>query len=251
MYPATAVPKRPLILAILLAACGGDDDPQPDAATPDAAAPDAEVPIIDAAPPDAPGLCAGQLLFHGDYVDWDSTDKMFRGVCSADVVEVGNKANTAETAPNGRGVLCLTPGVDADIRYTGGAPGNCVDDLAMTMLFATDADVIALGQFTARGLTPARADTLIVDELGLGSRDTADAIVIVDMGVPGATVDIGATYEQSFVLTDGVRTLFANVDPTGGTTTVTVTPPTGMACDGRASLPVQADRISFTKYACE
>ena len=241
-----------LLIALVLPACGDDDDAPPDATIPDATVPDVEVPVIDAAPPDAPGPCAGQLLFHGDYVEWDSTDLDFTGMCSADLVEVGNKTNTSETAPNGRGVLCLPPGADADVRYAGGAPSpNCTDDLALTMLFAVDADVAAIGPFTARGLTTARADTLIVDELGLGSRDVTDAIVIVDLGVTGGTVDIDATYEQSFVLPDGVRTLFANVDPTGGTTTATVTPPGGMICDGRATLTLQANAISFANYACE
>jgi len=226
---------------LLIASCSGDDDD--DAASIDAAQlPDADVPDAVPPTPDALVLCPGELLFHGDYVDWDSTDTMFKGVAGATMTEVGNPSNTYETHPNGRGILCLTPGLDTAVEFAHAD--------YLTMLFGVSAEVTARGTFTSRGLKPDRADALFTDDFSL-TRDPAAGQLVVYTGLAGATVEIGNSYEGAFPLPDGVRTFFANVDLTGDATTVTVTPPAAETCVGRASVPLAAGVLSYTMYACQ
>jgi hypothetical protein len=79
--------KRFLGLAVLLAACGGDDN----------------MATVDA----RPDPCAPEMQFTGEYVDWDSTETMFKGVFAAHFTLDSDPAKTTMTAPNGRFILCV------------------------------------------------------------------------------------------------------------------------------------------------
>ncbi len=61
------------------------------------------------APVDA--LCGADLLYTGEYVDWDSSDDEFLGIFNADwSVNGDTHAHSSEkTPPNGRFILCVDP----------------------------------------------------------------------------------------------------------------------------------------------
>ncbi len=227
-----------VVMLLAFAACGDDDDDSGtpiDAATPDAAA------AIDAGTPDAGGLCGAEFLFTGDYVDWDSIEADFDGVEFAEFVEVGNDANTAMTAPNGRIIMCIASGEDFDVLATQG------EYLPMRFGVSVAAEGIAL--FQARGARPARMDTFYTDDLGL-TRNTALTTVVVNAPAD-ATVAIDAANEGSVTYDLDPRfRVFGNV-AIGADVNLTVTPPAGQTCQHRASIAPVADGISYTHVACE
>ena len=159
--------------------------------------------VVDAAPADASGLCdgAGEQLFTGDYVNWDSTLEAFLGVFDAEVFPVGQPERTVRTAPNGRSLLCLGPddGDELDVAFS--------HPSYLPLVFAVDVAAVAEVGYTARGLTPARAASLFSDELSL-TFDPAAAQVIVDLrqadGSPftGATLAIAAAGAGGVFSTD-------------------------------------------------
>lgn len=222
-------------------------------------------PVSDAGPddaaPDASGPCPGELLFTGGYVDWDSTNQAFDGVEFATLLEVANPQNTAMTAPNGRGALCLPAGVVSLVDFFQGE--------YLQLRYTVSPQATALGGFEMRGLTQARADALFADDLGLG-RDPSKAQVLVAVqvypeGIPaaGAQVTLGNESAGAFVnngtgryvagnaVTSDYFVLFANVDIVGtGKTQVSVTPPQGMTCVGPDTIELVADAISATTFGC-
>lgn len=251
---------RPVILALLglslFAACGDDSGGQADARPIDAAPPDAS---IDSGP-DAFERCPGAMLFSGDYLDWDSSDAMFKGVFDATVTNIATSA-TAQTAPNGRWELCVpaATAINATITQADYLP----------VRYTAAADVIAAGAVSTRGLEPARADTLF-GTVGL-TRDAADAQVLIEVRshpslspVVGATVALtGATPDGTYAVDTAwalqVETMtgaagymfFANVPVGGGSTGISVTPPVGTTCVGPAQIPLVAGEISAASFACD
>jgi hypothetical protein len=245
---------RPLLAVLLVLAGCGDDDGSADA---DAGA-RADAARADAAPPDAYDDCPGRLTFTGDYVDWDSTDTMFKGVFDAEVAPVGAPAQAVHTAPNGRSILCVPRGADLDVDFT--------QSSYLPVRFGADATVAATEIYTVRGLTPTRAAALF-GELGLA--DDLAALVMVDVRtadrapLAGAVVSLSAGGTAFVATADGawVRgatllegggsvVLFAKPTLGDGTTGVTITPPTGVACDARSTIPTIAGGIAFTLAAC-
>lgn len=213
-------------------------------------------PVADASTGDA-GPCGSQLLFTGEYIDWDITT--FQGIFDATVSEVGNPDNAASTAPNGRVVLCLPADRRSVVAF--------VHDDYLPLRYTLDPSS-ALDVFSLRGLTPARADELFATELGL-ALDSASAQVLVEVrarsdGAPavGAAVTLGnvsaggftdggdGVYRPGDTVTSGASILFANVDVVGGSTTVTVTPPTGMTCSGPDTLALAAGEVTVATFTC-
>jgi hypothetical protein len=231
---------------------GEDDDDDADADGDDAAPPDA-------GGPDAFTPCPGELTFTGEYLDWVTDTPIF----DATLTDAADPSNTAATAPNGRGVLCLARDVDADVRF------EHADYL--TLLHAVDAaDAASHGTFFSAALTPADADALYADELFL-ARAGGAATVIVDIrtypgGAPAAgaeaslqsahtgafTHDGSGTFAAGATVGDDPIVLFTNVAIGDGSVTVEVTPPPDApSCAGRVVVPVAAGGISFAPWSCE
>jgi hypothetical protein len=99
--------KRFLGLAVVLAACGGNDN----------------MATVDA-PPDP---CMPEMQFTGEFIDWDSTESAFKGVFAAHFTLDADMSKTTMTAPNGRFILCVpasdglaTVAPDPSSGYVGG-----------------------------------------------------------------------------------------------------------------------------------
>jgi hypothetical protein len=259
-----------LVLAVVLGAvgcgaCGDDDD---DGAVPDAQVdgPVSDAAIPDAAPIDAFEVCPGAELFTGDYRDWVTDAALF----DATLTEIGNETNTAATAPNGRGELCLESGSQADVRFTGGCPGGDCGPAAdyLALVHGYDSTAQQVGSFFAPGITGTDADALYEDELSL-TRDSGSATVMVDVreypggtALVGTTVSINVARDGAFTrdsggvwtagatITDDPVVLFANAVTGSGSVGITVTPPAGYTCAGRTTMTVEADGVSVTAYSC-
>lgn len=245
------------LIAVAVSACG-DDGGGADAAPIDGPLIDA-VAAVDAVP-DAASLCPGQTVLTGEYVDWDSTAASFLGVFDAQVVEVGDPGNMARTAPNGRVVLCVDSGVKVDVTYT--------HPSYLPLRYAAAAEVIPLGGFSTRGLTPARAVTLAT-ELGVVSLTDTQVLVQVhdfatDTPVSGITVGLADVtgFEKAFAMDGsgawvesatsgaGGYVLFVNVIDDNAAATLTFS---GGTCAGRgdsSDLALVADGITATTIAC-
>lgn len=240
-----------------LAGCGSDDSPASDAAPP---AVDAG---RDAGPPvDAGGPCrAGEVLFTGSYQDWDGNSAGPTNTLGT--VVAGAQSSFTINAPNGRVVLCLPAAGTSVVSFTHD------DYLPLRYTF----DPASAGTaFDIRGLTPGRADELL---MGLGVtpdpqlahvfvavRMATDNPEAVGAAVTGARVALGNaaagtfTADQAGVLGAGdtlagdAFVLFANTELGGGTTTVTVTPPQGLLCTGPETLELAAGELAATTFAC-
>lgn len=241
----------------VLAGCPADDAAQIDASpgTSDAGP--------DATPPDA-GLCAGEALFTGSYVDWDGNSSGPTNTLGTEVAQVDDpSASVSIDAPNGRVVMCLPADTRAVVTFTH------PDYLPLRYTFEPAAAGTA---FDIRGLTPDRADEIFT---GLGlARDPllAQVLVYVRMetaspeavgaAVQGARVSLGnasappytdvgdGIYGAGDTLIDGAFVLFPNTELGDGTTAVTVTPPDGMTCAGPDSVAVAAGETAVTTFAC-
>jgi hypothetical protein len=240
------------VLLVVAVACG-EDEPGPDASI--------QPPVADSGP-DAFNLCPGQLTFTGDFVDWDSTPTTFKGVFDATLTELGNTSNTAHTAPNGRGVLCVASGTDTVVEFT--------HSDYVTMRYSADADVVPRGPFSMHGLTPARLTQLFAEELKL-TPDGGDALVIVELRqYPAGDPVIGATVVAASGAADGAFTpgtdgtyaagnqtaddayvLFANTPISSGKVSISVTPPNGVTCTGRNEIEAVAGQVAATTFSCQ
>lgn len=58
-----------------------------------------------------------EMQVTGEYIDWDSTPAMFRGILGATFTLRSDPTKTASTAPNGRFILCV-PAADGIIDIT-------------------------------------------------------------------------------------------------------------------------------------
>lgn len=242
-----------IVAALVTGGCADDSPGDPDAAP----APDA---LADAALPDAGGACPGQLVFTGEYVDWDSTEQAFLGVFDATVAEVGNAQNSAQTAPNGRAILCLPAVADSEVSFT--HPDY------VPVLYSVGAQANAAVPYAVGGLEPARMAELFsgwgrtVDggaaQLEVEVRGAADgepfigALVTLGNAAAGAfTADAAGDFVPGNQLTDGAHVFFANVEVGAGTSTVTVTPPAGASCTGRDSVELAAGQIAALLFVCD
>lgn len=251
---------------VLAAACGDDGQPAADSSLPvvdangtaDARLGDARVhdARVDAFVP-----CFGQQLFTGEYVDWDSTPKSFLGIPDTTVAEVGNETNSVTTAPNGRAILCLNNGVNADVSFT--------HTDYLPLMFSAHADVTTRGNgYSTKGLKPTRA-TQLASELGLGAlsgtqvlvevrnMNTGAAGVGVTVGLVGQTVgaayamDAAHQWSPGDVVLAGGFVLFTNVADTNGEVTLSVSPAASETCTARTTVTLQDGGIAATSVHCE
>lgn len=245
--------------ALALAGCGDDGpgDGPPDAARPDAATP------VDAAPPDVP--CPGEALFTGSYQDWDTNSAGPPTTLGAVVAEVADPDNAITiSAPNGRvPKLCLPADETSQVTFT--------KDEYLPLRYTFDPETVGTA-FEIQGLTPARADELFT-ALGL-TRDPLMAQVMVAVryetdnpeavgsAVEGARVALGNASAGTFTpddvgvlgagdtLAGGAFVLFANTEIGSDTTTIAITPPTGITCAGPDSVALRAGEIAVTTFSC-
>lgn len=253
---------RSCLCVLPLAGCGSDNSPATDASPPRV---DGGVDAgLDAGGELDAGVCRGQTLFTGSYQDWDGNSAGPSNTLGTVVAQADDAQNSITiNAPNGRVVLCLPAGEPSLVTFTND------DYLPLRYTFEPASAATA---FDIPGLTPARADELLT---GLGiTRDPLLAQVIVAVrtetdnpeavGAPveGASVtlgnasagtftaDDGGVYGAGDTLAGGSFVLFANTEPGSGTTTVTVTPPTGLVCTGPERLDLVAGEIAATTFAC-
>ncbi len=228
--------------------------------------------VADAAPdgaPDAFERCPGQTLFTGEYIDWDSSVSNFHGVADGTVTDVTDSSRTDQTSPNGRWEVCVPSATDGLFSFT--------QTDYLPLLYTMNADSIAIGIPTVRGLTPARADELF-SAMGGPTRDTGKAQLMIDVRrypadtpVEGATVNIGSTLNDgawardatagltaSATTTAGGLIWFINVNTTpaqlgdvGREVQITVTPPGGTTCVGPATVHVEAGKMAAASFACQ
>src|SRR5690349_3062874 len=96
---------------------------------------------------------APPLTFTGAYQDWDSTNENFVGIFEATVTEVGDAANTASTAPNGRVTLTLPGSGITEVTFVQDVDGY------LPARYTVEPAAAALGAFEVHGITEARVAT--------------------------------------------------------------------------------------------
>jgi hypothetical protein len=226
--------------AMFAAACGACGSSGP--AKPDAM-PDGKPDAGDA------GMCAGELLFTGAYVDWDSTDTNFHGISFATWKVEGSTdaSQMTTTAPNGRVVMCIPASGRSNIKVT-----PMSGDTHLPAHFTADPAVFADGSiFDVRGITAARAGTFFTAE-GIGSYDAGKGNLLVEqLGTPVALTFSGGTVGAVLTSPDGLTwdtssppmnqkyTLFANVQISG-------TPHLAGAKTGNGDVPMLAGELTIT-----
>jgi len=162
------------LLALVPVAACGDDGGGPDAAPIDALAPDT-----------LPG-CGADVLFTGEYVEWTSTETEFRGIFEA-LFTIDRTSRTDLTAPNGRVILCLTPGPMVRITATKADHTPAV--------FLADPEVFtpAGSTFTSRGLTLSERDANYGALMTGLSFDATRAQVLVEKRGAAAGFELSGT----------------------------------------------------------
>lgn len=227
----TALPAT-FCLALVAAACS-DDTVTPIDAPVDAA--------IDAV--DAQG-CGSDFLFTGEYLDWDSNPSAFVGVFEARWTVRGDASRTGLTNPNGRVELCIVPAATSTIDVTQAA--------YLPAIFVAQPTVFqSPGMFfSSKGLKTDRALTFY-QSLGLTFDATRAHVLVQKQGTPmslsltGGGTAFAADNVDDVTWTAGSSgglVLFANVDPAGGTATLSA----GAAFVGPTSLPLEAGKLTIT-----
>jgi hypothetical protein len=238
--------SRPAVLVslvALLAACGGDDDGGSSA---------------DAGGGGAADAAAG--------VDAGAADAGDEDLCRG--------SNLTASAPNGRAVLCLPAGGDAQVRSTRDAYLDRLDTLAGD---AVEAAAAAAQPYPLDVMDAVAADTLLA---ALGpERDGNDSLLLVSVvtypdGQPlvGASVSIDVVDNDGAfardakgafaaspgaAIEDGRVLMFANVALTGGAedgrAAITVTTPDDYdgTCVGPASVELVAGGVAGALFACQ
>jgi hypothetical protein len=256
----------------LLAACGGDDDGGSPADAGGGGLSDAGVDAGsgDAGAADAgDDLCPGELTFEALVADAESS----MPVIDVEVAQVGG-SNLTASAPNGRAVLCLPAGSDAQVRSTRELYLDRLDTLSADALAAAAA---ASQPYPLDVMDAVAADTLLA---ALGpERDGNDSLLLVSVvtypdGQPlvGASVSIDVVdNDGAFArdasgdfaaspgaeVEDGRVLMFANVALTGGgqegRAAITVTPPEKYdgTCVGPASVELVAGGLAGALFACQ
>jgi hypothetical protein len=194
------------------------------------------------------GSCGDQLLFTGEYVDWDN-DTTFCGVFNATFAVPGGTTDT--TAPNGRfggrGNLCISRTGTTIVDITpAAAMSECTVPLSTYPLagvaFADPTVILAGAFFSGRNITVAREGSLGV------TLDPAKAHVFVHIDQGARTIALAAAHGAPQAIADktwgagdtGHEVFFPNVDLGGGTTALTVT---GGAAIGAGDIPLVANKI--------
>ncbi len=215
-----------LLLALVLAACGGDDDGGEQ----------------DCTWPDPEALCAGAFAFESFVTDLETGDAAF----DVAVSQRGEADVTTTSAPNGRAVLCLTA-ADAELQSLEAAyltRRDTLDECAV-------ARAAQAGQpYPINLLTAEFADQV----LGATTRDETMSQVLISVrsypdGTPqdGAGVQLDVEHDAVIQVEGGF--LFANVP--GSEVGLTFTEPDGVDCVGPATIALEPGGISGAMFACE
>lgn len=215
-------PARSAAFLVLLCACGGDAAPR-DATTPD----------IDN------GACGSMLRFTGEYVDWDS-GATFCGILGAQLQVPGGGAASV-TAPNGRFDLCIpdAPVVLVDITPPA-APSQCTTPPQTYVLpgiaVANKAVILAGGSWSGRAFGMARQTV----------NPTKAQVFVHVNGTPGPVSIAAAHGPAQARMNDtwspgetGQDVFFPDVDPAGGTTTLSAG-----AAIGTGPIPLVAGKMT-------
>jgi hypothetical protein len=216
---------RSAALLVIVCACGGDAAPR-DATTPD----------IDN------GACGSMLRFTGEYIDWDS-GAAFCGILGAELQVQGGGATSA-TAPNGRFDLCIP---DAPVTLVDIKPPTTASPCAMPqpppatytlpgIAVANRAVILAGGFWSGRGFV-----------MGRQAVDPTKAQVFVHVNGTPRAVSIAAAHGTAQARMNdtwapgetGQDVFFPDVDPTGGTTTLSA----GTAI-GTGPIPLVAGKMT-------
>jgi hypothetical protein len=223
------------VLAGCAASCSDDDSPATDAAVD---APDA---AIDAPAGDA-GPCPGEVFFTGTYSVWTSTNG-FPGINAATWTVRGDAARTAQSAPNGRIILCLVSSGVSTLDVTASNYLNAI--------YAADPAVFqpANTAFAVKGLMTADANTFY-QTLGTTFDQAAGHVLVEKLGAPipltlgagGTAYAVDSHDDNTWTAgNSGTFVLFTNV-PIAAQTTLTST----SAFMGPTSLPLEAGKITIT-----
>jgi hypothetical protein len=195
-----------LLVGLGLAACG-DPEVVPDAA--------------EALPPDASDICgAAATWFKGEYLDWDSTTAMFAGIKNATFTLAEDTTHVAHTLSNGRFELCASDATEFLVDIVPPATKHYIGGTVVATKDATGADAtISLRAFTKeRG------------EGGPFAFDTSKAQVYVVVLGQARAVEVSGIHGSPFQWTGtqwrsgatGTHVYFPNVDPSGGSTKVSI-----------------------------
>jgi hypothetical protein len=236
MTPHRRSARRPLAplasLALALGGCSGNPQKPADAAIDTVVAGD--------------GPCGAETFFTGELVDFFNADTTFCGIFMASLQVHGDASRTGTTNPNGRFQLCLAPAATTQVDVTPPTGMSECSNPRSTyavpgMLIANKAVIDAGGLISARSFTVAKAPSFAFDAA------KAQVFVHVD-GTPRA-VSITGTHDASQVWNGSVwaagdtaaDVYFPNLDPTAGTTAVTVA---GGAI-GTGSVPIAAGTFTY------
>lgn len=221
-----------VLVAVALAGCSDDAPSDPVDAAVDVAI---DTPSIDAAG------CGADLLFTGEYVEWNSTTADFHGIFDARFTLVDD-GRSAATAPNGRVILCIPP--TGALRITATEAGHT------PAVFQVDAAVFtpAGSSFTARGLATISRNA---DYGALMTGLTFDAsrahVMVEKRGTAQPFALTGATQRFAYdgaAWTDadqGELVLFPNVPVGSGTATLSST---GGAFVGPTTIELVAGQLT-------
>lgn len=190
---------------------------------------------------------APDVLFTGEYVDWDSTDTTFCGIFNAKWTVRGDDTRTDMTNPNGRFQIMVPGGVTSLVDIVPAAvDSECLSPTshyAMPGIAVADPAVIAAGQLqSARNFTVMRQATLGV------TIDPTKGHVFAHVDGTPAPVSVSPANDapQRWDGTawgagaQGINVLFSNVTP--GSANVLLE---GVTATGGGSVPVEAGKITY------
>ena len=179
---------------------------------------------------DTPPVDAAPVVFMGEYVDFLSTETTFCGIFNSKWTLHDMPSVTDMTNPNGRVSLTLPPMPRWQLDITPPTMGSeCTMPPGQTYdvpgIAIVDAQVVAMsGEYSSRAYS-----TTVAQTFGF-MPGLAQVLIHVD-GTPRA-VQIAAPHAATQAFTEaggwaagdtGDNVFFPNVDPSGGTTMVTVT----------------------------
>jgi len=211
---------------------------------------------IDAVPDTFPdtfddGTCGADVLFTGEYVDWDSSETTFCGIFAATWQLHDHPTTTAATSPNGRFQLCVPrTGVTRVDIVPPAQASQCVTGMyAASGIAVADPVAIAAGAtFSARAYTTTRRPAFFAST-GL-TYDATKAQLLVHVNGVLRAISIDATHDAAQAWSGaawspgatGTDVFLPNVTiPPGGTTAVAVA--------GVPSAPLAADTITYVTIA--
>ena len=230
------------VLVLSLAACGDDGATPIDAAidtTPDS--------NIDAGP------CGNDLLFTGEFVDWDSQVTDFCGIFAAKFTVRGDAARMSSTAPNGRFLLCVPNQTQTLVDIPPPLPSSGCPHITGTyptrgLAVANQAVIAANGEHSLRGMTQTRLVsmyTTIGQAFNMNQAQLFVHVVGVQHPVTISTPNHSQTYKYdgaAWSLGDtGVAVFFPNVDVTAGPVQIDM----AGGATGGGTVPLEAGTFTY------